>query len=179
MARATRRRNTPVIGSINTYTGKRKVAGEILHFAGSTPPVGTLACNGQLVSRTTYSNLFAAIGVTYGAGDGSTTFAVPDLRGEFIRSLDGGRGIDAGRALGSAQAATEISNYVHSDGGTPGALAAESVPITNSDGVGANIATPNGNYYFSAANSTNGGSAFSTASKIRPRNIAMLACIYY
>ena len=59
--------------------------GTIISYASSTPPEGYLKCEGQEVSRTTYSQLFNAIGTTYGAGDGSTTFNVPDLRGEFLR----------------------------------------------------------------------------------------------
>ena len=51
----------------------------------------------------TYADLFAVIGTTYGAGDGSTTFNVPETRGEFLRSLDDGRGVDSGRTRGSAQ----------------------------------------------------------------------------
>ena len=66
-------------------------------------PTGWLKANGAAVSRTTYSNLFAAIGTTYGVGDGSTTFNIPDLRGEFIRGWDDGRGVDSGRTLGSWQ----------------------------------------------------------------------------
>jgi phage-related tail fiber protein len=59
--------------------------GAILYFARNTAPVGYLICNGSIVSRTTYSSLFSAIGTTFGAGNGTTTFGVPDLRGEFIR----------------------------------------------------------------------------------------------
>lgn len=72
-------------------------------FAGNTVPGGWLNCNGQAVSRTTYAALFTAIGTTWGAGDAVTTFNVPDLRGEFLRGLDQGRGIDTGRTLGSFQ----------------------------------------------------------------------------
>lgn len=79
-------------------------AGEIKIFAMDTPPDGYLKCNGALVSRTTYANLFAAIGEIYGAGDGSSTFALPDWRGEGIRGWDDGRGVDPGRAIGSWQA---------------------------------------------------------------------------
>ena len=75
----------------------------VLYFAGQTAPVGWLKANGAAVSRTAYAALFAAIGTTYGAGDGSTTFNLPDLRGEFMRGWDDGRGIDHGRVLGSAQ----------------------------------------------------------------------------
>ena len=56
-------------------------AGSIQYFAGSSAPDGYLKANGALISRTTYADLFTAIGTTFGVGDGSTTFAVPDLRG--------------------------------------------------------------------------------------------------
>lgn len=63
----------------------------------SQPPLGWLWCAGQAVSRTTYSALFAAISTTYGTGDGSQTFNVPDLRGRTIIGLDNMGGTDAGR----------------------------------------------------------------------------------
>ena len=72
-------------------------------YAAATPPAGWLKCNGQTVSRTTYDELFAAIGTTYGGGNGSTTFTLPDFRGEFVRGLDDGRGIDAARGIGTWQ----------------------------------------------------------------------------
>ena len=56
------------------------MAGQIIMYAGSTAPTGWLLCNGQAVSRTTYATLFTIIGTTYGPGDGSTTFNVPDFR---------------------------------------------------------------------------------------------------
>lgn len=59
------------------------IAGAIVSYAGNTAPVGWLMCDGSAVSRTTYSKLFNAIGTTYGTGDGSTTFNIPDLRGRF------------------------------------------------------------------------------------------------
>jgi microcystin-dependent protein len=55
--------------------------GAIIQFAGSNPPTGYLLCNGAAVDRTTYATLFAVIGTTYGAGDGSTTFNLPNLQG--------------------------------------------------------------------------------------------------
>ena len=60
---------------------RRNRTGEVVPFAGSTAPAGALFCYGQTVSRTTYAGLFAVIGTTYGVGDGSTTFNLPDLRG--------------------------------------------------------------------------------------------------
>ena len=66
------------------------LVGQVNFFATSSAPAGFLKCSGQAVSRTTYAALFTAIGTLYGVGDGSTTFNLPDLRGEFIRGLDDG-----------------------------------------------------------------------------------------
>lgn len=66
--------------------------GVVQVFAGDTAPAQWLFCNGQLVSRTVYSKLFAVIQTTYGVGDGLTTFGVPDLRGRVVVMLDGGIG---------------------------------------------------------------------------------------
>lgn len=66
--------NTPV-GCINLY-------------AGSTAPTGWLICDGSAVSRTTYANLFSVIGTTYGTGDGSTTFNLPNLKGKVPVGLN-------------------------------------------------------------------------------------------
>lgn len=66
-------------------------------------PAGYIKANGATISRAAYAWLFLRIGTTFGAGDGATTFKIPDLRGDFLRGLDDGRGVDAGRVLGSAQ----------------------------------------------------------------------------
>jgi microcystin-dependent protein len=87
-------------------------AGAIVAFAMSTAPTGWLKANGATISRTTYAALFAAIGVVFGPGDGSTTFQLPDLRGEFPRYWDDSRGIDVGRAFGSAQTA-DLAPHLH------------------------------------------------------------------
>lgn len=92
--------------------GAANTAGDIKMRAASAVPSGWLECNGATVSRTTYATLFAAIGTTYGAGDGSTTFGLPDMRGEFPRGWDHGRGADSGRALGSVQAEM-VGPHVH------------------------------------------------------------------
>lgn len=78
--------------------------GDIFYTACAAAPGRSLKANGAAVSRTAYAALYAAIGVTFGAGDGFNTFNLPDLRGEFVRGLDDGRGVDANRAIGSAQA---------------------------------------------------------------------------
>lgn len=69
-------------------------AGAVITYATQTPPIGYVKCNGAALSRTAYAQLFAAIGTTWGAGDGSTTFNVPDFRGEFLRIWDDGKGVD-------------------------------------------------------------------------------------
>lgn len=84
-------------------------AGSVFYRASNTIPNGYLECDGSAVSRATYSTLFSVIGTTYGIGDGSTTFNLPDLRGEFIRGWDNTRGIDSGRAIGAWQKGSFIA----------------------------------------------------------------------
>lgn len=71
--------------------------GMIFDFAGANAPDGFLFCAGQAVSRTTFARLFAVIGTTFGTGDGSTTFNVPDLRGRVVAGRDNMGGTAAGR----------------------------------------------------------------------------------
>ena len=78
-------------------------SGSVFCMAVATIPSGYLECNGAAVSRVTYAALFAVIGTQYGTGNGSSTFNVPDLRGEFVRGFDNGRGADSGRSIGSSQ----------------------------------------------------------------------------
>ena len=72
-------------------------AGIVMAWSGGAAPLGWLLCYGQAVSRTTYAGLFASIGTQYGAGDGSTTFGIPDLRGRVIAGVDDMGGSAAGR----------------------------------------------------------------------------------
>lgn len=86
--------------------------GAVVPFAGASAPEGWLLCAGQAVSRATYAALFGVVGTVFGAGDGSTTFAVPDLRGRGVFGVDGMGGSAAGRVT------TAISGI---DGATLGA----------------------------------------------------------
>ena len=63
-------------------------AGSVIPYAGTSAPTGFLFCDGSAVSRTTYATLFAAISTTYGSGDGSSTFNLPDLRGRVVAGKD-------------------------------------------------------------------------------------------
>ena len=78
-------------------------SGTVHLFATTTAPTGYLECDGSAVSRTTYADLFTIIGTTWGAGDGSSTFNLPDLRGEFVRGWDNGKGTDSGRSFATSQ----------------------------------------------------------------------------
>jgi microcystin-dependent protein len=66
-------------------------------FGGTSAPPGWALCDGSQRSRTTYTSLFAAVGSNFGAGDGITTFHLPDFRGRFLRGVDGGAGWDPDR----------------------------------------------------------------------------------
>lgn len=107
---ATARENLQIYSKEETE--RMAPAGNIAHTARSTAPTGWMKANGAAVSRTAYTTLFSAIGTTYGAGDGFNTFNLPDLRGEFIRSWDDGRGIDPNRGMGSVQSG-DIASHAH------------------------------------------------------------------
>ena len=77
-----------------------------------TMPDGWLPCDGRLVLRAQYPNLFAAIGTFWGAGDNVITFNLPEVRGEYFRAWDNDRGIDHGRAFGSWQA-DQVKAHTH------------------------------------------------------------------
>ena len=74
-------------------------AGGLIPYAGATAPAGWLLCFGQAISRTVYSTLFTAIGTTYGVGDGSTTFTLPDMRGQVTAGLDNMGGTSRNRVV--------------------------------------------------------------------------------
>lgn len=82
--------------------------GALIYWPISAIPDGFIKANGATLSVTSYSSLFAKYGYTFG-GSG-TSFKIPDLRGEFLRGWDDGRGIDAGRALGTTQGSQNLSH---------------------------------------------------------------------
>lgn len=98
-------------------------AGIVSWYAASTAPEGWLKCNGAAVSRTTYATLFNAIGTTFGAGDGSTTFNLPDLRAQFIRGWDDSRGVDTDSITitgNTTNGSTSVTNVNSTSGLTVG-----------------------------------------------------------
>jgi microcystin-dependent protein len=138
--------------------------GSVTMYAANTAPTGWLECSGAAVSRTTYAGLFAAIGTVFGTGDGSTTFNLPDMRGEFARGWDNGRGVDPARAFGSAQA-DELEAHVHSVQ-PPAASGEAGSGLTTTGSGGVETIT-----------------AYDTAStggtETRPRNIALMFIIKF
>ena len=156
----------------------------------ATVPTGYLECNGAAVSRTTYSALFAIIGTNYGTGNGSSTFNLPDLRGEFIRGFDNGKGTDSGRAIASSQGSANLS-HGHSVGASvsdPGHQHSTSldgvrvftVPGPSSIPFGGAGGYPGTHWSMSDANtgiSVNISQSNAGGSEARPRNIAMMYII--
>lgn len=142
--------------------------GTVISYGHSSVPSGYLACNGATVSRTAYSALFSAIGTTYGSGNGSTTFGLPDLRGEFIRGWDNARGVDSGRGIGTSQAGSFV-DHTHTTGNFM------SFDFGSSS-------THNGPHFTSAtgqSSRTTSGASTGAGSETRPRNVALHYCIKF
>jgi microcystin-dependent protein len=142
--------------------------GTVLSFAGGATPEGFLLCYGQAVNRVTYSDLFAAIGTTYGAGDGSTTFNLPDWRGRTPIGLDNMGGVAANRITSASTNGANSTTL----GGTGGAethtlstaqLAAHnhSMSAAGSSGNQSSISKANDTQTTFSTNNTGGGSAHS------------------
>lgn len=153
--------NTQLLLAINLLLGQRVPPGAIQQFAMPTVITGWLKCNGQAVSRAGYAALFAAVGTLWGVGDGSTTFNVPDLRGEFLRGWDDGRGVDSGRVFASSQA-HQFESHTH-DMGSEG-------------GGGGNYATPVDSGGVDESQTGNPTQPTGGA-ETRPRNVAIQWCI--
>lgn len=163
--------------------------GSLAFFPLSTPAPGYLPLNGQAVSRTTYAELFAYLGTTFGSGDGVSTFNLPDYRGMFPRFWDNGAGIDPGRTIGSVQGQS-LQSHNHylpteaeGDGIKTWALKdsssntvwSKSLVDKNVSGIESATTFPNPLYL----DGTAGGSIGTFGTETRPINITMLACIKY
>jgi microcystin-dependent protein/uncharacterized protein YjbI with pentapeptide repeats len=138
-------------------------SGAVFYFAASTAPTGYLTCDGSSISRTTYADLFAVVGTTFGSVDGNT-FNLPDLRGEFIRGHHGGSTNDpdyATRTFGSSQA-DELASHSH----TVSNVCTWYGAIQDPPGSGNSHANTS-----SLSTSSTGGA------ETRPRNVSLLPCI--
>lgn len=159
--------------------------GDVKLTARNTAPPGWLKANGAAVSRTTYAALYAAIGTTYGVGNGSTTFNLPDLRGEFIRGWDDSRGVDSGRAFGSNQKGTLVAidtpvaavwGVTANVDGAPSQAVVGADNYTTSDYTGATLSA---SLPTATGIALPGDAAEGWSGVARPRNVALLAVIKY
>lgn len=159
----------PTAGFYRKGTGVVGVAGSLvglgthdIGFIGiwptATAPNGYLACDGQAVSRTTYAALFAAIGTTWGAGDGSTTFNVPGLNDRFLRHRNASG--PAG-AVGTTQAA-QTAPHTHTGSGTTSAVSNDHThTFSGTTGVDSPDHTHGYNYSYNSGGHDSGGGSFS------------------
>lgn len=153
--------------------------GQIIWYPKSTPPANFLECAGQAISRTTYADLFAVLGITFGAGDGASTFNLPDLRGQFIRGWDHGAGIDPDRVFGAEQldAIQTITGSIVIGQDPSGAPAEHTGAFEYGEDVTSDRAAAGGTgderVTFDSSRVTRG------ADETRPRNVALMPCIRY
>jgi hypothetical protein len=161
----------PVLDASNLINLPSLPSGMMAYFARDTPPTGWIRANGSLLLRNTYVNLFNAIATAYGAGDGETTFRVPDLRGAFIRGYDDGRGLDPGRGFGTFQYdALQGHHHAPMPGTNFGAfILGQPNYSTGPHGIGI---TETGNPITDGSHGTP-----RTGPETRPVNVALLACI--
>lgn len=153
-----------------SYVAQGSPSGVISAFGGTTAPAGYLLCDGSTVSRATYADLFAAIGENFGEGDGSTTFHLPDLRGQFLRGVDGGAGRDPDAAGRSAM------NTGGNTGDNVGSVQSHAMQLHNHNAaLGASGTAPPFSAVFNSTNTatatplTNGMTG-NTSSETRPTN---------
>lgn len=146
----------------------------VFYIASSIVPYGYLEANGQAVSNTTYSELWVALGSPLTtSGDAIGTFRVPDLRGEFVRGWDHGRGVDTNREFGSVQ----YSQNLEHNHGMPG-----DDQLGFANGYGGWTASNRGNFPYDARSGYGGGGAIwnttsDGSSESRPRNVALMPII--
>ncbi len=163
-------------------------AGTVIAYASSTVPTGFLECNGANISRSTYAQLYSALGTTWGSGDGSSTFGLPDLRGEFIRGWDNSRGIDSGRSFATSQSDQNEShthsvtdpNHSHTQRGLALSGGSGSVAITLGSGQSYQIGYSGQQSTVTTGTSSTGISlGTSGGTEARPRNVSLMYIIKF
>lgn len=169
--------------SDETYNPNNDMVGMVSAFAANSAPSGWLAADGSAVSRVTYARLFSRIGTTFSSGDGSTTFGLPDLRGEFIRGWDNGRGIDVGRVFGSFQKGSLISFDDSARNAIMGMWGGNFSANGSRDNLGYDSSFDLGPVsaanYIEGVNFSSQASTLGQAGATRPRNVALLYCIKF
>ncbi|MBP2632152.1 MAG: hypothetical protein H6Q70_2780 [Firmicutes bacterium] len=151
---------------------EKNPVGTVNYFARQFPPEGWLLCDGREVSRDVFADLYNMVGISFGTGDGKTTFNLPDLRGEFIRGLDEGRGIDSDRKFGSVQTDT-LKKHNHYFFET------NLDPTANGDSTDADVPCCMDTGGMATATSDHRFVSNTGDTETHPRNVALLACIKY
>jgi microcystin-dependent protein len=172
--------------------------GAIFLYATNAIPAGWLECNGAAISRTAYAELFAKWGVIYGAGDGSTTFNLLDMRGRFARGYDHGAGVDSGAASRTNRGDGLTGDLVgtrQGDAVGPLGLSATSTTsvtttLTNATHAviagSANTSAGSGTFNISGASTTTASSSASTSTSVASstsgaettvKNVALVYCV--
>ncbi|WP_158095908.1 tail fiber protein [Cloacibacillus sp. An23] len=151
--------------------------GDIIPHFGSTPPPGTLVCDGSEISRETYHELYEEIGALCGPGDGSTTFNLPDLRGRWMVGADTERGAGEEVAEGLPDIVGTVG-WVNDNLFTVASGAFSGVPGKNDYGV---IAQPTSNTTLSRVNFNASASnpTYGASNHVTPASVAILPCIVY
>ena len=170
---------TALQASTKQYVDTVMPSGMIMPFAGTSAPTSWLACNGAAISRSTYATLYNAIGTTWGTGDGSTTFNVPDLRGVFLRGTGTNSNGAVGQSVGTYAADTYLNHsHTASDSGHTHTYTAVSGTSQATGGSGSNYynstttgTTSTGNANITVATSTTGGT------ETKPKNYGVLYII--
>ena len=163
-------------------------SGQIASFGSAVCPAGWLAANGAAVSRTTYASLFASIATTWGSGDGSSTFNLPDLRGTFLRGTGtnaNGTVVSAGGAVGQSVGTYAVDTYLnHSHAVTdPGHL--HTYPGFTTAGLAASgsaYTLPNSYLTQNTSSNTTGltvNTSTTGGTETKPKNFAVTYCIQY
>lgn len=156
--------------------------GSIIPYAGTTIPAGYLLCDGSAISRTTYSALFASIGTTYGAGDGNSTFNIPNLIEKFIEGSDNNIGTVIEAGLPNIQGylalhASEVANIIYTESGCFQGSAGDS----NNYRSPANLPSSSGasSYGVIHFNASNSSSIYGNSNTVQPPALTMSYCIKY
>ena len=167
-----------VLEYLNTKSSSSVPTGAICFFATTAIPTGWLLCNGSNVSRTEYAALFAAIGTKFGAGDGKTTFTLPNLDERFIEGTTDtakvGQYLEAGlpNITGEIKMQSD-ANFINTNGGgyVDGAFY---LGVSAPYGVSGSSANRSSVFHFSASRSSG---LYGQGSSVQPQSLKCLACI--
>lgn len=158
-------------GTADSAVAASVPAGTIISFAGNSAPTGFLICDGAAVSRNTYAKLFAAIGTIYGAGDGSSTFNLPDMTGRFLEGASGNPTyVDAGLPnitgafIGGGQSNTYGEGCCYNTG--------RSSPFTNAD-------SQNSRNSLTGIDASRSNAIYGRSTTVQPKALRLKMCIKY